>query len=195
MSATASHQSDLQDWGADTYPCEREDCDEQFSEQTAVKGSYCSRECFHRSKGANALSEIQRDHRFCATCFRQLKDVTPKSDLDLDRVGPITSEAVIGFQHPRPEAEHVVDVTGTTPHDRFEFGRLGCQCGNVDPSLRDETLERVEREAVLLNLLVCLRILDREGKVANRPSKDRLFATLRQAGRDWELAIGRALYD
>lgn len=177
------------------YPCERDGCDGEYPPQAAVKGSYCSLDCYHRAKGAKALSRIRRDHRFCASCYAKLKDVEMPTDEELRTVDPVTTEAVIGHQHPRPEAAFLVDADGDTPADRIERGRIGCQCGNVDHSTHDATLEHVERERVLTNLLVCLRILAREGSIAARPSKDRLFATLREHGREWDLAIGRAIYD
>lgn len=193
MSAHTHPTPDQQD--QPTYPCEREGCAEEYLATATVRGSYCSLDCYHRAKGAKALSAIRRDHRFCATCYAKLKDVeTPSAD-DLDRVGPVTTEAVTGRQYPRPEAAFVVDAQGDTPAERIERARIGCQCGNVDHSTHDATLEHVEREAVLVNLLACLRILAREGAAAARPSKDRLFATLREHGREWDLAIGRAIYD
>lgn len=192
MSTTASTQSDLQDYLGE-YECDH--CGGPRAPETSVRGSYCSAECFYRAKGANALSEISRDHRWCATCFRQIKEVETPPDYVIDSLGEETSQAVTGTQYATPDAVEAVDDFSEDPYRTLERSRIACRCGNVDPSERDDILEDVELESIIPSLVRCLRIFEREGKVAHRPDTERLFAALREHWRDWEFAIGRALYE
>lgn len=114
-----------------------------------------------------------------------------------DQSRPVATDAVIGLQS---SVERTLVVTDEEPLEesswrRRRLGRWGCQCGNVDHRHRDDVLERVEQHDVLLNLLYVLFILFDESRVAHRPSKDALFNSLREHGRDWEQAIGRAIYE
>jgi len=209
------------------YECEQQDCDEQFAAPEAVRGSFCSAYCFYTFKGAKALNKIIADHRFCATCFKPIKDVAPPPDewveratskLDLalthgaafdgepgdqlvidatacpDTVQPVAADAVIGHQHETQHTTRAIDKDDNGPGASTYSYRWGCECGIVDPETRDEAIERSEWEAVILDLLRTLSRLAAEGTIARRPSKADLFDALREHGRDWDYAIGRALY-
>jgi len=191
VSTTANHQSELQDhFEKDDCPY----CETEYLVAYAVRG-FCSLDCFHRAKGAKALSEIRRDHRFCATCFRQIKEIETPPAWKVDSLGEEVSQAVTGTQYATPDAVEAVDDFSDDPYRTLERSRIACTCGNIDPSERDDILEDVEIENIVPALLRCLHVLEREGQVARRPDKGRLFDALREHWRDWEFAIGRALYE
>jgi len=110
---------------------------------------------------------------------------------------PTATDAVIGQQHP---TERTVMVTDREPVGdeqdwrRRTRGRWGCTCGAIDHRVHDDACERAEREAVVMNLLRTLSVFYNEGAAPHRPSTDVLFETLREHGRDWDLAIGRSVY-
>lgn len=55
-------------------------CDDQYPQTESVAGSFCSQDCHLRSKGEGALAQIDSDHRFCSTCYRQVKTVERPPD-------------------------------------------------------------------------------------------------------------------
>lgn len=192
MSTTASTQSDLQDYLGE-FECDH--CGAPRSPETSVRGSFCSADCFYRHKGANVLAKIRDDHRLCATCFRQIKEVESPPAWKVATLGEEISQAVTGTQYPTPDATEAVDDFSEDPYRTLERSRIACRCGNVDPSERDDILEDVEIETIVPQLLQTLHTLEREGQLAHRPDKGRLFAALREHWRDWAFAIGRALYE
>jgi len=184
--STTNPQSTLYDH-VDTETCNHDDCETTFAVEHAIRGNYCSAGCFYRQKGANVLARIRQDHRLCATCFRQIKTVTPPPKR--------APECAIGTQHQTEHTVWGVDDVSDDPYVTLDRQRWSCECGAVDPSERDAILEDVEIEAAVPNLLRTLHFLDRSGQIDRRPSKERLFNALREAWRDWEYAIGRALYE
>lgn len=209
-------------------------CDSAYESHDPVAGSYCSLECYYRDKGEGVLHDIQQDHRFCSTCFRQVKTVEHPPDQWLEdassilktaldagaeivgREGQLTLDAtdaetkrstaadsVVGFQYPTEFTTFGEDLTPEERRRRLEDqptanrsmrGTWGCECGAVDLADHDRTLELVEGHFVFLNLLRCLLTYYREGAIEQRPSKDRLFDAFREHGREFDLAIGEALF-
>ncbi|WP_135535392.1 hypothetical protein [Halostella pelagica] len=174
-------------------------CDDHFQPHASVKGSYCSRACYHKDKGNNALAQIQNDHRFCSTCFRQVKTVARPDDDQLRDIGvPKTiRETFAGYQYSTDATVFGEDIRPSERHEspaRQKTRRSwGCQCGAIDLRGRDRTLESVEGGAVLLNLLRCLATLYQDEAIAHAPSLEALFDGVRESG-DLEQAIGRSLY-
>lgn len=215
MSTTASHhQSELQDYSDNQptlFPVDHLDipecnhCGQWRNPNADVKGQYCCSDCWLRSKGQNVLSELCHDHTICATCFRVIKEVErppagttvsiPKPDAphglgDGDGV----ENVLIGFQYMTPSTEMAVDDFSTDPYRIDERQRWSCECGNVDPAERDDILEGVELEETIVRLLRRLEERYEMDHLPNRPDKDRLFNALREEWRDWEYAIGRAVW-
>jgi len=109
---------------------------------------------------------------------------------------PVSSDAVIGFQNATDNTLLVTDIEPRDGERQWRArrrGRWGCRCGNIDHRDRVKVLERVERERVVLNLLYVLLVYYHEDRIESRPHRNRLFDTLREHGRQWDLAIGRAL--
>ena len=225
MSVTTQSSTDHE-----TDVCAADGCSEEFRFAAAVAGSFCSSDCYHRSRGRAVRNKIASDHRFCASCNGIIKDIVrPTADwvdekascvraalddgaeytgglggqLVLDATDcngpsqPVAADAVIGRQSPTDRTVIVTDeqpVDGERDWHRRRLRRWGCRCGNIDHRDHEAALERSEGAAVVLNLLRTLLVLYHEGTIEHRPSKDRLFETLREHGRDWNLAIGRCLY-
>lgn len=109
--ATSSHSPTAP--RSDTYECDRRDCEETFTKATAVRGSFCSSTCYYRHRGAGALKEVDADHKFCSSCFQQVKTVERPGEALLRANGVKASirEAIVGWQFPTEHAEeHAVDV-------------------------------------------------------------------------------------
>lgn len=214
MSTTASHQSELQDYSdrqPDLYPVGHLDipecahCDHWRNPDASAKGSYCSRECWLRSKGSNVLSELCRDHTICGTCFRRIKELErPPEGTSVDVPMPLEphgdanadgiENVLIGYQYQTPATEIAIDDFSDDPYRPHEHTRWSCECGNVDPTERDDLLEQIDLEETIVRLLQRLRERERDGKLPHRPDKQRLFDALRQEWRDWEFAIGCAVW-
>ena len=207
----------------ETDECDLDSCKEEYRIGDVV-GGYCSTDCLQRDKGAGVLRKIVHDHRWCATCFRPIKEVTQPpnrwvedkaskvqaaldagaelesvgGDLTLDATAcestrPTATDAVVGTQHQTEHTVWATDDIGERLGDRRLRQRWACECGNIDPSHRDEILEDVELDQLVARLFRCLEDLEAEGTIHRRPDKNALFSSLREAWRDWELAVGRAL--
>lgn len=157
-------------------------------------GAYCSADCLYRSKGEGILSDLEDDHKVCSTCFSTLKEIEEPPERATD--------AAIGIEHPTVKATRAdgaphpadVDDLGVLRPTPSTHTPLACECGTID-NARDETLERVEGAAVLLNLWGQLCRLFTQGAIDDAPSKKRLLDGLRERGeRDWAFAIGYALH-
>ena len=168
-----------------TGECGRSECDAEFPVHGAYKGAFCSRQCHLQHRGQKALNVIRNDHRWCATCFRKLKEI--------ERPPMDAPEFVVGYQYPTEHMRPSVDSRGALGVEQH-WRRWGCECGNVDHRHRDDILEDVEIDGAVYNLLVCLHELEADGPLTERADPDRLFGALRQRWRDWEYAIGAALY-
>lgn len=212
MSTTSTAPSSTQDTDpeAERYPCSYPDCEENRPAD-AVGGSYCSADCFYRHKGRKAISEIKRNHKWCATCFRPVKSVLPPDEDCPDfAIGwQFPTEHTTHAEHEATRSQHAVaadgsvqrqrpDVDDAQPADRVPYTRWSCECGNVDLSERDELLEMVEikadRVGLVRTLLYCLYDLHADGVFERPPDRDRLFDAIRENYADWEYAAGRALH-
>jgi len=206
MSATASHhQSDLQDYATPRFPCEYTGCDADYQKSAAVKGSYCSRECWLRSKGGGVLSKLRSDHTICATCFRVIKEVerppeatsvnipVPDAPHDIGDDDGV-KDVLIGFQYETPSTEFAIDDISSDPYRVQERRRWSCECGTVDPSERDDIIETIDLEETIVRLLRRLHERYELDHLPNQPSKQRLFDALREEWLDWEYAIGSAVW-
>jgi hypothetical protein len=145
-------------------------------------------------KGSRVSTALEMGAEFAAGVSGQLRlDCT---DCD-GPARPTATDAVIGFQYPTERTTIVTDrepVNDEQDWRRRTRGRWGCACGTIDNRVHDDACERAEREAVVLNLVRTLLTLFHEGSVPYRPSTGDLFDTLREHGRDWDLAIGRSVY-
>lgn len=188
MSAT-THQSE-------TYTCQH--CGGPFERTTSVCGSFCSERCLYRHRGEKALHQIVSDHRWCATCFRQIKTThrPPESELRSMDVPRHIRDVFIGFQERTEHATEGVDIAERTDGSsrRIEYTRTSCSCGAVDPCDRHEVLRHLDPAETIQSLWACLNSLERDGTLQRRPDQDVYLKALRESDRDWVYAIGRALY-
>ena len=196
------HRRFADEFDENYYPCEH--CGDGVHEDATVKGSFCSEACWYRHKGHRALDQIASDHRWCATCFRQIKTVIrPPDSKSVDVEGPIhegrtdagPKDVLVGWQFQTEHTAWGLDDVSDDEYRTLDRQRWSCKCGNVDPSARDDILEGVEIETIVTDLLRCLTHLAAHGGLSREPDPDRLFAALREHWRDWEYAIGRALYE
>lgn len=192
------------------YVCDAPDCTVVFDPAASYQGSFCSEDCAYRHRGQKVLNKIESDHRWCATCFRQIKTIDrPEGKYELKVEGPkgrndenVKKDCLVGYQYKTEHTTWGVDEGRSESEgrvfenpERIEFRRWACTCGNVDPTARNDILNEVDLQTTILSLLSCLRHLSDEGVIHTSPSWPRLRDTLREHGRDWQLAVGRALYD
>lgn len=69
---TADADSDA---NADAYECTR--CENEYDYYEGYSGDHCSSECYYHDEAADIVTQLRYDHRYCATCYRKLKDVYP----------------------------------------------------------------------------------------------------------------------
>lgn len=92
-----------------TQCCDQHDCTETYRMGTGERG-YCSLECWSYATASQLLESVQRDHRWCANCFRRLRTVTPPPpEWHFGGDQAVTREAVIGWAVPEP---HTVEADG-----------------------------------------------------------------------------------
>ena len=138
-----------------TDECAYRDCGTLVAAHEAVEGSYCSRACYRREKGAGLLGVIKRRHELCFTCFRRRKDIErPPAQFmarhfDTDGMGwsregegapwrlerwgqELAREAVCGFAYPTQHA------------DMGAYG-LECRCGAIDADLDEPSVRELEQ--------------------------------------------------
>lgn len=204
-----------------TYQCSGPDCDDSAEPHELVDGSYCSLRCSRRDDGEAVLRNIEYDHRFCTTCFRQLKEIE-KPDastsivvgpVDHDAVEPTVRDCLVGFQyrtrHARTgEIEGRAHVERTdapaqdrpiSPGDRLAMTGTICECGTTDHRddyLRGEHVTNVRNAAE--RLCGILDWLGREGQDDRTVHAATLVESLTESVRrdgepDWALAVGRAV--
>jgi hypothetical protein len=101
------------------YDCAFDGCDNDRTPSSSVAGSYCSTECATLATGRSFLEDIKQDHRFCWSCFRQRKEIERPTDEARRGLGPVTDEALIGYEY-------------STPHVSEGVWGLECTCGAVD---------------------------------------------------------------
>lgn len=109
--------------------------------------SFCSASCRRQHEretvARDILHHIEHDHRFCATCFRQVKEIEEPTNASLLGVEGIHStESVIGYEHPTEHADRgeltdqrCVDEDDPRVVER-DLVRRGviCECGATDLS-------------------------------------------------------------
>jgi len=161
----------------DVYTCALEECDNDRTPSTSVRGSYCSRDCADRADGRALLQDIEQDHRFCWGCFRKRKDVERVPDEARRGRGRFTAEAMIGFETP---TRHV---------ERGPYG-LECTCGAVDHDV--DYVEARDRAPFHWFLSAASRQLVADGRREDAINAAALADRLWQ-GDDLALAVGRAL--
>lgn len=188
MSATPTTQ--------ETYTCRH--CGGPREAATSVGGSFCSERCLYRHRGEKALRRIASDHRWCATCFRQVKETTRPDDIELQDAGvsKLVRQSFVGFEDPTEHAVEGVDDREhrDNPYRRTAYTRTSCECGAVDPNDRHAVLRDLDPEATMQSLWQCLVALEEHGTLQRRPSKPVYIEAIRESNRDWIYAIGRALY-
>lgn len=185
----------------ESYECTA--CGDDYPAGSAYAGSYCSDVCYHQHKGRDVIRDIKQDQRWCATCFRPVKEIEqPPSTKTLFVEGPrgrddetLQKDVLIGHQHPTEQTRWVVDEQ-EMPNAflPLERSRWGCSCGAVNPSTQSAILQRIHAKTVITSLLTCLAQLHDEGNVAHHPSREALFDALRERPFDWAYAAGRAIY-
>jgi len=181
----------------ETYTCRQ--CDGPRTPELSVGGSFCSERCLFRHRGAKVLQQIAADHRWCATCFRQIKHThrPPESELVELNIPKHIRDAFVGYQYRTDHATDGVDEAERADGSerRIEFTRTSCECGAVDPSDQHEVLRELDPAATIQSLWACLVRLEEHGTIQRRPSKSAYLDALRESDCDWTYAIGRALYE
>lgn len=173
MSATP-HQAD----GEKIYKCSH--CGGDRRASTSVGGSFCSTGCYRahrRSKQAGEIFELlEHDHRFCATCARQLKTtnkpprqvVIPPSLHDSDWGN--ASDVLIGYQyrtHHAETGEISLDVDDEADRPIVEDGVATgtvCECGNTSHRHEEDALRDRFPFSTAYYLLLATRVLRAEEK-------------------------------
>lgn len=152
MSTTTHPDGDVQ-----IYECAY--CGGDRRASASVGGSFCSTECHRAHKRAKRAGEIfellEHDHRFCRTCFSQLKEVHKPAGVSVvippslhDEDWGHATDVLVGYQFRTPAAETGeismdVDAEGDRAivEDGVAMGTI-CQCGATDhrddePAIRE----------------------------------------------------------
>lgn len=173
------------------YKCEH--CGGDRYAHTSVKGSYCSTDCYRSHKREKAASAIFRlletDHRFCYTCFSQLKDVNKPAKTVV--VGPpdlgdadwaIAKDVLVGFQTRRPPArvgEKTTELntqSGWIERDVSDNARTAtiCRCGNTEHKHREPVIQQLLGLHVAEQLIDAVHTLQNEEKIDTEIDEERL---------------------
>lgn len=165
-----------------TAECSFDDCDDTVPEHGGVRGQYCSRDCRYRDVAAGLLETIRYDHRFCASCYRQIREVYPPgrrlnsrhvyADGPDDPAAEMNEipEWAVGYAVPLPGTEpglseslrprNPTEGDWETVPDDSEHLRMVCQCGathhqTVDrPLPLDELMDTAKRLSGTLDALL-----------------------------------------
>jgi len=179
-----------------TYACQQ--CGEDYPSRASVGGSFCSERCLYTHRGRKALNTIASDHRWCATCFRQVKTThrPPDSDLVALNIPRHIRETFVGYQYTTDNATTGVDESEPEGNAarRTTYTRVSCECGAVDTSDQHEVLRGLDPAQTIESLWACLVRLEADGTLQHRPTRDAYIEALRETDLDWTYAIGRALY-
>jgi hypothetical protein len=183
MSITNYQQS------SETDECDHPDCTTEYTPVKGVDG-HCSPECAQRHRGHRLLKLLKHDHRFCYTCFRQLKEI--------DRPPETAPDCVTGFQYRTAHGE-LGQVAERRDAYRFETktGTI-CECGNANTQRREDMLREADIRTVVLQLHRALTAFRREGQHDKRVDIHVLISELREQarrGNDWDFprAVGAAI--
>jgi hypothetical protein len=172
MSTTTSTSTE------ETYECAH--CGGPRRASTSVAGSFCSIECHqqHRreKRAAEALRELEQDHRFCGTCGRQLKEieagdcsvvVKPASHQEW----VAASDVWVGIQHRTAHADigevslDTTDDDRTPVRDRVATGTV-CTCGNTDHRHAEPAIRQRSPFETAHHLALAVDVLRSEDKHA-----------------------------
>jgi len=195
----------------ETYPCSREGCEQTRTKATSVDGSYCSQRCSDLATGKNLFKHIKHDHRFCHSCFRQLKEIERPpahqslvvGPVDHDTVGDTFRDVLVGYEHMTEHAEFGESSTTFVDHDDSQrpdgpnavvTGTI-CTCGTTDHRdeyIREEHVTSVSDAA--LRLCNIIELLGREGQHDKTIHVQQFIDELAAGDSlDWEISIGRAV--
>jgi hypothetical protein len=105
------------------------------------------------------------------------------------------TDSVIGFQYRTPEAEDALkEVEGPNEYARILHSTTGCICGSTDHTKTEDILRECDPVRVLTKYTVAFRKLYRTGAIDRKIDKRTFFNSYKES-RDFELALGRALYE
>lgn len=152
--------------------CDRDACDESYRAGTGHAG-YCSDRCWAWGRADQLLDTVRNDHRFCASCFRRLRTITPPPDEAFFGTNQVTARAAIGWAMAEPETTRVdgeVLTLEQTPTgleavatDRLTR-RQGCSCGTTHHTTTERsTLTKRECIAHAKRLSTALTDLRNDG--------------------------------
>jgi len=166
-------------------------CNNAFEEYYAP--GYCSESCYHAHQGRKLLNTLTHDHKFCATCGVQLKEVAKPPKTFLVGKTRHAAESIVGFQYRTSDADTgEIDVKQTPGRETVTTGTVCGECGNTSQS---EVFPEV-RERHLLEygnqILSSLREQAREG-VHDKELDDEAFFDALVEGVGLEVAVGRAI--
>jgi len=199
----------------ETYQCSRDACDRRFSRHAGVDGSFCSTQCrdahHHRKAARDILNQLERDHRFCFSCFARHKEVDKPPAGHTVNIGPVdhpgrttllSKNCLIGFQYTTRWADEGQRTRSVDEYGRERLTGHGptCECGNThhrqhEPAIRD----RFAYEIAHTTLVEAVAELRAEGKTDAHIDEDALDAALLDQGAlaptdiDWEAALAAAL--
>jgi hypothetical protein len=154
-----------------------------------------------RKTARDILNQIRFDHRFCATCFRQLKHVE-RPPAEMWGV----PDCVIGFEYGTEHAEsgektRSVDEYG---HERLVAHGIVCRCGNGHHAQAEAAMQTRFAYEYLPALATAVDELHAEGKTDATVDVDALDAALTAHvlpvedapdSVDWEIVLAAALND
>jgi hypothetical protein len=202
-----------------TYECARDECENTCDEVTSVEGSYCSRRCYQLERGRKLLNLIEHDHRFCAGCYHQLKEIErPPVEMRVN-IGPVAHDVpadtwkncLVGYEYVTEHGElgqrtrtrtgaqmHVDAGDGSgpvAPADQRTMAGVVCECGTTDTRdtyVRDSEL--VATETAARRLCDVLEMLGHEGQHDATIHAPTLLETVQASEEpNWALAVGRAI--
>lgn len=205
----------------ETYPCADQACDEHFAAHDSVDGSYCSQTCSYRDDGRSILRNIAHDHRYCTSCFRQVKEIERPQEHQRVVVGPVdhdqlqatSQDVLVGYQYrtkhsdigpKETRAHHIIDAQPDThdrkptPADSLTMTGTICACGTTDH--RDDYLrthDHVDIPQAARRLHSILEDHYHDGQLDTQPDSAQLVQALLDSldddTPDWAAAIGAAL--
>jgi len=177
-----------------SYDCATPDCPNTFSPGDAVAGSFCSEACKHRHTGQKLLNAVQHDHKFCANCGTQLKEIEKPTDETLRQIdGFHSTTALVGYQYRTPQADTgEIDIDDTPGREAVSTGTICGECGNTNQS--EVFPEDHDRHLLEYGqrFLESLREKRREGVHDKRIDEQEFFDALVET-EDLVLGLGRAI--
>jgi hypothetical protein len=200
-----------------TYTCSAQDCETTFTRGQGYRGSFCSRQCHqvhrHQKEARDILNQLERDHRFCATCFAQHKEVDTPPSGHTCNIGPVdhpgrntlvAKNCLTGFQHTTHWADEGQRTRSVDAYGRERLVGHGptCDCGNTHHRQRERALDyRFAFEYAHTTLVEAVAELRAEGKTEARVDRDALDVALIDhllpvqdvTTVDWERVLAAAL--